>query len=559
MNSEFLRRIFFFAIFLMGFGSTIAQDNCQNTIELLQSFENERLLQFDESNLYFTERFCNPIILKELHNRLNESNSEKLKIKVYRLLSLVSDYPKNVHFSDSVLKLVDNNSEHPLYAKQYYTKGVAYYNVEDPINSMRAFINGYKRAKRISDIVLTVNFLNAMGSVKGTYSKDYEAVLLNNQALKLMEQNEDAFGDDFVEQLLICIDNIAIHHLEYGDTDSSLYYVKRAQPFIEKSVDKESWKIDFNSLEGQINYYMGNYFKSKEILYEIDLEESNHDYSERLYYIGMSEGYLGNSKKKDSIFKIIYGLFDNKYAYTQNLGNVYQYLLERAIENEDKPFQKNLVKRKKIVDSIENSNEIKLQFLSSDDFSVSRLLNDKQVLQKEIKKKVYFTKVSLVLLIITVLALAIVIYRFRATKRRLKEVIRKGVVPKASNHKVNLIDERLEDVLNNLNSWESENGFLDNSITQQTLAKKLWTNDTYLSQVVNKYKNQSFPDYLKDLRITYLINDLRKNPSKVENKSQIQIAEMYGFNSVDVLRRVMHKKLNVSPAKFLKELKTSNL
>jgi len=53
---------------------------------------------------------------------------------------------------------------------------------------------------------------------------------------------------------------------------------------------------------------------------------------------------------------------------------------------------------------------------------------------------------------------------------------------------------------------------LSHEITQEDLAKKIGTNSTYLSIVINHYKGINFSSYLKDLRITDALNSLRNKP-----------------------------------------------
>ncbi len=120
--------------------------------------------------------------------------------------------------------------------------------------------------------------------------------------------------------------------------------------------------------------------------------------------------------------------------------------------------------------------------------------------------------------------------------------------------KSELKDPVLKAITKKLAIWESEKGFLDNSITLNSLAKKLNTNTAYLSKVVNEQKQQNFASYLKDIRITHAVNHLKENPEMVKTKSMIQIAEMYGFNSLSVFTASFKHKTAITPGKFFKQL-----
>ncbi|GLU45104.1 AraC family transcriptional regulator [Allomuricauda sp. NBRC 101325] len=95
---------------------------------------------------------------------------------------------------------------------------------------------------------------------------------------------------------------------------------------------------------------------------------------------------------------------------------------------------------------------------------------------------------------------------------------------------------------------------MDNHITQQSLAKKLNTNSAYLSKAINVYKRQNFASYLREVRINYAIANLKQNPEILQTKSMIQIAEMYGFNSLSVFTKSFKSKTGITPGVFFKKL-----
>ncbi|AEM72116.1 transcriptional regulator, AraC family [Allomuricauda ruestringensis DSM 13258] len=122
------------------------------------------------------------------------------------------------------------------------------------------------------------------------------------------------------------------------------------------------------------------------------------------------------------------------------------------------------------------------------------------------------------------------------------------------NKRSKVKEELVGEILEKLSFWEQQNGFLDNKITLHRLAKELNTNSSYLSKVINTHKNQNFASYLKDVRITYAINHLKEKPEIVKTKSMIQIAEMYGFNSLSVFTKTFKNKTGVTPGVFFKRI-----
>ena len=86
------------------------------------------------------------------------------------------------------------------------------------------------------------------------------------------------------------------------------------------------------------------------------------------------------------------------------------------------------------------------------------------------------------------------------------------------------------------------------------LAQQIETNTTYLSMIVNHYKGMSFPNYLKDLKITYAIERLSEDPELLKYNYQ-GLADTFGFKTGESFSKAFYAKTGVYPSKLLKELK----
>jgi AraC-like DNA-binding protein len=75
-----------------------------------------------------------------------------------------------------------------------------------------------------------------------------------------------------------------------------------------------------------------------------------------------------------------------------------------------------------------------------------------------------------------------------------------------------------------------------------------------LSAIINTYKQLSFPNYIKDLKITTAINRLSDTPELLKFSFQ-GLAEHFGFKTAGSFTAAFYKKTGVSPSEFLKELK----
>jgi YesN/AraC family two-component response regulator len=88
------------------------------------------------------------------------------------------------------------------------------------------------------------------------------------------------------------------------------------------------------------------------------------------------------------------------------------------------------------------------------------------------------------------------------------------------------------------------------------LSKKLNTNTSYLSYIINKEFNQSFKQYITELRIEYLIKKLTKE-SKYKNYTIKSLGEEIGYTNASAFTRAFKKYKGITPSEFIKYLNQS--
>jgi AraC-like DNA-binding protein len=89
----------------------------------------------------------------------------------------------------------------------------------------------------------------------------------------------------------------------------------------------------------------------------------------------------------------------------------------------------------------------------------------------------------------------------------------------------------------------SEQGFLNPSMTIDEIAKKLNTNRTYVSKLVNIYYGVPFRDYLNNLRLDYAKRLLMDEPDAVID----YVAAKSGFQSSTQFIRKFRETEGVTP------------
>lgn len=112
------------------------------------------------------------------------------------------------------------------------------------------------------------------------------------------------------------------------------------------------------------------------------------------------------------------------------------------------------------------------------------------------------------------------------------------------------IDEAKENkIVEKLLALESKLEYLNADFTLPYVAKKIKTNTTYLSYVVNKRFGKSFGEYSNELKINYVINEMITNHMYRKYSTQA-IAESVGFKNAVSFAKSFRKRTGVSPAQF---------
>ena len=123
---------------------------------------------------------------------------------------------------------------------------------------------------------------------------------------------------------------------------------------------------------------------------------------------------------------------------------------------------------------------------------------------------------------------------------------------------INISSKTEKVLLKKISDFESSRGFLNKEVNLNFLSKKFNTNTKYLSEIIKSYKNKNFNQYLNELRIDYLIDQLNTN-EKVLNTKISFLASDFGFNSHSSFSTIFTQYIGKSPSEYIKELKQSKL
>ena len=93
----------------------------------------------------------------------------------------------------------------------------------------------------------------------------------------------------------------------------------------------------------------------------------------------------------------------------------------------------------------------------------------------------------------------------------------------------------------------NEQMFLQPSLSLNDIADRLHTNKTYVSKLVNKTYNLSFPELLNTLRIDYAEQYLLNH----KDATQAEVAKACGFSSASSFNNIFRKITGMTPKMWL--------
>lgn len=118
-------------------------------------------------------------------------------------------------------------------------------------------------------------------------------------------------------------------------------------------------------------------------------------------------------------------------------------------------------------------------------------------------------------------------------------------------------EETEKRLLNELENFEKEKGYLNPDISLSALAVNLHTNTKYLSYVINTHKKKDFNNYINEARIFYIIKIINSSPEHLNYKISY-LSEKCGFSSHSKFTTVFKNTTGLTPSAFLNQIRVSH-
>ncbi|MBZ4036043.1 helix-turn-helix domain-containing protein [Flavobacterium sp. 17A] len=473
-------------------------------------------------------------------------------------------------------------------------RGLIYWKRSNYGQALSAYQEGIKLSSQINDLVQVLKFkanIALLNESVGNYQLSIK-ILRQNDAF--LDKNENLYEkDQFQNSKSNTYTNLGNSYEGYYNKnrdktyllDSAEYFYKKAISYSEKFTNN---KITSTLSLGNIYLFKKDYSNAEKIYYDIAFysKQSNNDFLYQIANFNLGDLYYTLKKydraliflKKVDSLSIKNKMMDNSYFKSNYLqAKIY------SIKNEPELAYKH---SKLYLDSYEkyegNMREEALEVNYK--LGTANLSEEMMDVQEKYKYEVFWNKALKVFYVILVTGIVFFLIKSIRDKNKahkkmnalieeFKANLEKKEIENAEIDKVAIeevfaevpeldeiqlkkenanlsIDEAKENkIVEKLLALEEKLEYLNADFTLSYVAKKIKTNTTYLSYVVNKRFGKSFGEYSNELKINYVINQMITNHLYRKYSTQA-IAESVGFKNAVSFAKSFRKRTGVSPAQF---------
>lgn len=540
-----------------------------NSIDLHnKSFKQLRKLFFEqEKNKKIQHKIANLLLVKA-----KQSNIESDLARAYYVNSLLCSGEKKIQFFDSIIyhvKIPYSDKTFPMAA--YIEK--CYELVE--LNRIDEAIKNYKLAENEAVKRKKADYYYSIKAEIGIlYSEKLgefrKAIPYYLQYYNHFKNRKTLFGDH--EHALFALADV---YKSLKNTDSTSFY------------NNLGYKVSCN--------YKNEYMKSLFILneganhilrknYKVALDSINKSFNGLLkekdelnilafyYYKGLANKGLKNKHQAVYNFRKVDSMYAIRKQYFPEFISGYEYLVDYYAKNKKIDSTLYYFNKLKIADSYIKTNFKELLKSIHTNYDIPNIIKTKQKQISNLNKKSKWQKRIIILSIIISSFFLVLFWRQKKKSKQLREkfdIMMNQQPNQIENKKIQIINENevisklniseiiVADLVAKLERFENDKGYLQQDITIDYLVNLFDSNSNYVSKIINHFKKKSISQYINDLRIEYVVEQLKIQ--KNWRKFTIQaLALEIGFSSADSFARAFTKKTGLKPSYFIKNLNTYN-
>ncbi|WP_430411552.1 tetratricopeptide repeat protein [Kordia sp.] len=552
----------------------VALEDFSSTPDSLHVKTSLQLNRIIKAHLFDTETYDDAIVYTNaLLEKAQDTNSHLDIIRTYHYYSLIAlsngAYETSLAYATKGLNLAQARGyKGQILCFFYRSIARAYFFMGDYENSLKYAIKELKIARELQDYDREAFILNNIGLIKLDTGDKKDALKVLNLSLKLCDSLEKEKPERALAGRINSLLALGTNYIAFKKYDTAMHIYDKVYDLTEKDFPNQHTYL----LSGYANIYtkLKEYDKAFQYL-ETTAKAADslnlNDLIPHLHYI-KGQVHYGMKAYDKAIFELkkvdsVITLGKSNSIELQNsypiLAKSYDALgnYEKAKENYEKFVALNEKNDDRKLDVISTIYELyDIDLLESQIKDLTQESND----QKEMLSS---TKIIIIILILLILFLfGYFRYKSYQNQKRFEALLNKSTSvkklkpvskPKKIDRKKLIPEEKAQELLQKLEKLEQQQVFLDQNCTIAWLAKKMGTNASYASIIINDYRQKKFPEYLSELRIDYATERLKED-SRFRSYTIKSIAKDVGYKSSEAFSKSFKKINGIYPSYFIKKL-----
>jgi AraC-like DNA-binding protein len=566
-----LKRFYIFIAFYIVCTSSAIHSQNENLYTIPDSLVNKNddyLIQKALNNLNDTIKATT--YFKSLLTRATINNDTIKKIFCLDYLAQYETNPdQKVHLIEKAL-FEAKNTDYSIKVYAYSTAGLIYHYQYKYGKALQNYIEALKFSEKYGLKEQEYIILNNIALLKGEIGKHEEAIEWHRKCLhyEIARSQKDSLS------IMISKINLAESLRYIKKNDSATFYYNQIinNPF--KHHNFNIYKNITTINEGINLFYKKNYLESQKLLRKGSNQIPFNTISEKYYilanlYLGKINLELKNKTLAENNFHKVDSLLSISNSFIPETRFVHDYFLKKFKKENEYILQLNTINKLVTFDSIISARKINTAEILHSEFDIPELLKNKEIVIQKLKNTNSTLSNRSIILASSIFVLAFLFalqYRkYRIYKKRFNELIAnptpisKNVLTqsKEENKKskeINIDEKLVSKILKQLEHFEKNQLYTKGDLTINSLAKSFSTNTRYLSKIINIYKEKKFIHYINDLRIDYILEELKTNTT-LQRYTIKSISEEAGFNTAESFATAFKKKTGLKPSYFIRNIK----
>ncbi|WP_430411888.1 helix-turn-helix domain-containing protein [Kordia sp.] len=547
--------------FLFSIATIQGQNNSQKDFSNLSFtrldslFQHKKQHNFDEAKTYANE------MLKKAYN----DNNSTWKIASYYNLAFIhrklGDNEHAINAIDSLRNYATEMNDAVFLAKSYFLEGNIFYQKGNYKETLSLYLKSWDISKNTEDKRSSLITLYNIALLRKDLANYKEALADGIIALKGFKEIGDHKSEisvlHFLSNAYLSMDSldVADHYINLG-VEKSIYHKDEEAYFLLVSEQgklyhkQKKYQKALEKFKEAKTYFDRNSIIRRRVLINLYIARTYHeieDYSKVIEVLKPATNLLDTHEISFTEIPDLYFLLANSYLHTKEIEKARIYYEKHT--NAQKLIYK---QNNQLLTKIHKEYDIKK-------------FEDKIKKLTDKSKSTQNTILLISSLLLCILGFFLVQY-YRKNKKNEKalskilEQLETKNIQKNDQEKMKIAaieDKNIQRILQSLETLETTGYYLTLNCTLAHVAKEINTNTSYLSKIINQYKEKSFTNYINEYRINTALEKL-KNDAHYQRYTIEYLAQEFGFSRSETFTRVFKKQTGISPAYYLRKLKNDN-